>query len=368
MSRGEAAGRTKLPGRKMKKISTSLVTFSCCFALLLSGCARYSDLPSGTVKKIDIPALSPIVDREAISVPVAELKAPPSTEYRIGPNDVLYININGRPEFLVIGTNQNSKIQGSRVDGSGNIQLPIVGPVHVAGLSLSQAQEKIRKSLRTYLKDPWVVVEIAEYRSHPLYLLGQFRASGTYYMDRPLTLLQGIALGNGFDANADLRGARLNRNNRIMAVDVHDLLLNGSSNQNVWLQPGDTIFIPDNRNQVVFVFGAVKKPGPVPMLQGGLNLAQAIATAELRDVGYDFRHVRIIRSLSVTRGELLVVDFDKILRGKALPLQLAAGDIIYVPKSIVGSWNDVINEMLPTLQAVSAVLQPFVNIKFLSED
>jgi len=260
-----------------------------------------------------------------------------------------------------------AKDRTSRVDGQGNIQLPKVGLVHVAGLTLAQAQKRITEKLRKYLKDPWVVVEVAQFRSKPLYLLGQFRESGTHYMDRPLTLMQGIALGHGFDAAAYLRGARLNRNNRIVPVDIYELLYNGNQAQNVWLQPGDTIFIPDNRNQQVFVFGAVKKPGPVPMMQGGLNLAQAIGSAELRDTGYDFKHVRIIRSLSPTRGELLVVDFDKILRGEALPLPLMEGDIVYVPRSHFGAWNDVLREMLPTLEAISTILQPFVQVKFLSD-
>ena len=63
----------------------------------------------------------------------------------------------------------------------------------------------------------------------------------------------------------------------------------------------------------------------------------------------------------------MVVDFDKIMRGDALPLVLRNGDIIYVPKSNLGGWNDAIAEILPSLQAFSAVLQPFVNIKYLSQ-
>jgi polysaccharide export outer membrane protein len=333
----------------------------------LAGCAGYVDIPAGSVKRVDYALSSPVLEKQEISVPQIKLEAPPSHVYLIGLNDVLYVNVNGRSEFLVTGTSNNTKIQGSRVDGRGNIQLPMVGSVHVAGLSLAQAQTIIQKRLRKYLKNPWVVVEVAEYRGHPLYLLGQFKTPGTFFMDRPLTLTQGIALGNGFDASADLRGARLNRDNRIMPVDVYDLLLNGNSAQNAWLKAGDSIFIPDNRNSQVFVFGAVKKPGPVPMLQGGLNLAQAIGSAELRDTGYDFKHIRIIRSLSTTKGELLVVDFDKILRGEALPVQLIAGDIVYVPRSHIGAWNEAINEMLPSLQAISALLQPFVNIKYLTD-
>ncbi|RII27951.1 MAG: sugar transporter [Geobacter sp.] len=343
------------------------------FLFLPAGCATYSDLPAGTRKSIDDPAVADtstaVVEREAVAVPTVPAEPPPSADYVIGANDVLYININGKQEFLVTPLgNSNSKVQGSRVDGNGRVNLPLVGPVEVAGLTLSQAQTHIQDALRKYLANPWVVVEVAEYKSRPLYLLGQFRASGTYYMDRPLTLVQGVALGNGFDGAANLRGARLTRDSRIVPVDVYDLLTRGETGQNIWLKSGDTIYIPDNKTQQVFIFGAVKKPGPVPMPTSGLNLAQAIASAELREIGYDFHHIRIIRSLSTTRGELLVVDFDRVLRGDALPIQLQEGDIIYVPKSALGNWNDAINEILPSLQAISAVLQPFVQVKFLSHN
>ena len=343
-----------------QRVLATLFLLTC--LLQLAGCVTYTDVPAGTRKSIT--ELSPpIVERQAVVVPTLVPEPPPSGDYLIGVNDVLAININGRPEFAASA----ATIKGSRVDGNGRIHLPLVGAVPVAGLSLTEAQTRIQDASRKFLQDPWVVVEVAEYRSRPLYLLGQFRASGTYYMDRPLTLVQGVALGSGFDSTANLRGARLNRDNRIVPVDVYDLLTNGDQTQNVWLKSGDTLYIPDNRNQQVFIFGSVKKPGPLPIPAGGINLAQAIASAELRDVGYDFRYVRIIRSLSTTRGELLVVDFEKMLRGETLPFQLAEGDIVYVPRNRLGNWNDAIAEILPSLQVISAILQPFVSIKYLSD-
>jgi polysaccharide export outer membrane protein len=333
--------------------------------LAVAGCAPYRDLPSGSVKAIDCA----VVERQAVTV-TANLAddAPPSPDYVIGAGDVLFVNVNGRPELSTNGLGNTVKIAGSRVDGSGAIQLPLAGAVGVAGLTVPQAAARVADAYRPYLRDPWAVLEVAEFRSRPLYLLGQFRRSGVVYMDRPLTLLQGIGLGDGFDTQANIRAARLIRNNRIMPVDLYDLLVNGDQTQNIWLQPGDTVFLPDSRNQQVFVFGAVKKPGPVPIPQSGLSLSQAIASAELREIGYDFRHVRVIRSYSPTKGELMVVDFDRILRGESLPVALREGDIVYVPKSGVGTWNDAIAEILPSLQAVSAILQPFVQIKFLSDD
>jgi polysaccharide biosynthesis/export protein len=331
----------------------------------LSACSRYRDLPAGTVRSI---SSSAVVSKEVVSVPTPPPAPAPSKDYQVGAGDVLLVNVNGRPEFTVASPGGGGKVQGSRVDGAGSLHLPLVGKVQVAGLTISAIEQKLAASYRKYLQEPWVVVEVAEYKSLPLYLLGQFRASGTYYMDRPLTLAQGLALGSGFDAaSANLRGARLSRDGKIYPVDLADLLLHGDTKQNVWLKGGDTIYIPDNRNQQVFIFGAVKKPGAVPMPPAGLSLAQAIASAELRDIGYDFRHVRIIRSLSTTRGELLVVDYDKVLRGEALPIQLMEGDVVYVPKSNFGTWNDVIAEILPSLQLVSNMLQPFVSIKYLSK-
>ena len=337
----------------------------------LTGCAGYIDLPAGTVKQIR----SAVVSKKQVTVPAVKPTPPPSKEYTIGIGDVLSVSSNcpgkfagARMEAGGIGVLPSETVLGSRVDGSGNIQLPKVGLVHVAGLDMAEAQAVIRKSFRKYVKDPWVVVEVAEFRSKPIYLLGQFKNPGTFYLDRPLTLTQGIAMGSGFETTAYLRGARLNRNNKIIPVDVYDLLFNGNPTQNIWLKAGDTIYIPNNSSQQVFVFGAVKKPGPIPMLQNGLNIAQAISSAKLLDTRYNFKHVRIIRSLSATRGELMVVDFEQILRGEALPLPLMEGDIIYVPRGRMGAWNDAIGEMLPSLQTISAILQPFVQLKFLSSD
>lgn len=351
----------------MIKLYTTPVRFLLLVTLLFlpAGCAPYRDLPAGTVMQVNSSA---VIERQEVSVPTIPVGPPPPTEYTIGPNDVLYVNVSGHPELLVAPGGTNTKVNGSRVDGTGTINLPLVGKVKVGGLTVPQAQTRIARALAKYLNNPWVVVEIAEYRSHPLYLLGSFRQPGTIFMDRPLTLLQGIAMGGGFDTNANLRGARLTRQGKIVPVDVYDLLTKGEPGANVWLKSEDTIYMPDGRATPVFIFGAVKKPGPVPVPLGGINLAQAIASAELRDTGYNINHVRIIRSLSTTRGELLVIDFERVLRGEALPIPLMEGDIVYVPKSAFGTWNDIIADILPTLQAVSSALQPFVSIEYLKRN
>jgi polysaccharide export outer membrane protein len=331
--------------------------------IILCSCAGHEGLKAGLHKKVETLA-PPVVERIPVSVTPAPPDPPPaSLDYQVGIGDILGVSVYARPDMSTAGGGK-----GSRVDGSGNIHLPLVGQVKAAGMTVSAIRDNVESALKKYVQDPSVVVEVLEYRSKPLYLIGQFRAPGVHYMDRPMTLLQGITLGSGFDGAANLRGVRLLRDKKIAPVDIYSLILDGRIEQNVWLRPGDTIFIPDNRTQNVFVFGSVGKPGPVPMAQGRINILEALAIADPRSVGSDIENVRIIRSLTTTTGELLVVDVARIRRGETLPMQLMEGDVVYVPKSVFGTWNDALAELLPSLQLINSLLQPFVMINYLNQN
>jgi polysaccharide export outer membrane protein len=332
---------------------------------LMGGCASYTDLSPGSSMPVEG---SPVISSQEINVQPFVDVVPPSLDYRVGPGDVLYVNVNGVQEMGSPAMQSASKIQGNRIDGSGNIHLPLVGSVHIAGQTLSEVETTLKAVYSIYLNDPWILVEVATYKSQPLYLIGQFRQSGTLYMDRPLTLLQGISEGGGLLDTANLSSARLVRGKQTLAVDLFALLNGGDQSQNVWLQPGDTIYVPDEKNLNVFVFGAVDKPGPVPMPNGRLTLPQALASADLDEIRGNVGYIRIIRSHSAIKGELLVVDLDATLRGNAMPFVLKEGDIVYVPRGSVGNWNEAIEEILPSLQVISAMLSPFVQIEYLRDN
>jgi len=330
--------------------------------LIPGGCASYKDLSPGTSIPVEG---APVVSSQEVNAEPFVDSQPPSLDYRVGPGDVLFINVNGVPEMGSPVMPSTSKIQGNRIDGSGNLHLPLVGSVHVDGQTLSEVETTLKAVYAIYMNDPWIVVEVATYKSQPLYLIGQFRQSGTLYMDRPLTLLQGISEGGGLLDTANLSSARLVRGKQTLAVDLYALLNGGDQSQNIWLQSGDTIYVPDEKNLNVFVFGAVHKPGPVPMPNGQLTLPQALASAGIDEIRGLTGYVRIIRSHSAIKGELLVVDLEATLRGNAMPFLLKEGDIIYVPRSRVGNWNEAIEELLPSLQVISALLSPFVQIEYL---
>lgn len=356
--------------RREKLFSAVLLLVS---LILFTGCASSEPkLKDGMLKEIS----SSVVERKTVDVSLEEDDQRLSFDYQVGPGDVLAVNVSGRPEFQSAGTSApggaagqgatNTASKGFRVDSVGNMYLPIVGAVKVNGLTVEQIQIQLKEIFREYILDPWVLVDIVEHKSRPVNLLGQFTAPGTIYMDRPYHLLEAIAAGKGMTPVGNLRYARLVRNKRLIAVDIYRLLLEGDTRQNILLKPGDTIYIPENTMQSVLVAGVVKIQGPVPMKNGQLTLTQAVALAGIADTGYD-RNIRIIRSYSPTRGELIVVDLEKVLRGEALPFPLMDGDIVYVPKSGITTWNQALNEVLPTLQTIGAILNPFVQIKYLTD-
>jgi polysaccharide export outer membrane protein len=357
---------------------SSLLPASLLLLLCITGCATaYRDLPAGTHLTVTAgQSTSAIVERQIETIPSLAPAPPPPADYLIGCGDLLSVTIYGHPELGtaasgagatggVAAAAATTRSAGSRVDENGNLRLPLVGSVAIAGLSQAKAEEKLSVAYKALLKEPWVTVEVVEHHSRPLFFFGSFRKPGVVYMDRPMTLLQGIALAE-VDTAASLRSARLSRSGKVQPVDIYELLANGDQRQNVWLQAGDAIYLPDKSAQQIFIFGAVKKAGPMP-LTGPLSLAQALAAADPNIVGSDMLRVRIIRSLSPTKGELLVVDFDKVMRGEAVPIMMTAGDIVYLPRTPLGTWNDTINEILPSLQACSALMQPFVTIKYLSD-
>jgi len=303
-----------------------------------------------------------VMTYEAVTLATENI-APPS-EYRVGPGDVMFISVNGLPEFGSSPvTTSESRVLGTRVDGTGSIQLPYLGATHVSKMTLREIQAKLKKDFQKFLVDPWVVVEMVEHRSKPIYLVGQFRQSRAYYMDRPINLVQGLSLGGGVTDKADLRNARIQRNGKVLPVDIYRLLNEGDLSQNIWLHAEDTIYVPDNVEQRVFVLGSVPQPGPIAMVHGKMTLVQALTDAGGAErTGSAIRYVRIIRSISATRGELLVLNYERILRGEALDFPLVQGDIVYVPRSGLGSWNDTLKQILPTMQAVSSALTPFALI------
>jgi lipopolysaccharide/colanic/teichoic acid biosynthesis glycosyltransferase/protein involved in polysaccharide export with SLBB domain len=359
--------RLPLPGIPRAKTMSALLSVP--VALLLAGCAETLERDSfssvdGNVMSRPVPwqagaPAAPIVEHETVSVDTLP-RGEVDPIYRLGPGDRLEVNVVGEPgmEALMV-----------QVDRGGDIQLPMLDNVQAAGLSLGELQIRLKEGYGIHFMEPWVVVQLREPLSRPLYLLGEFNQPGIVHMTSETNLIQALGAGRGLTDRAYTRGSRLIRDDKIVAVDINSLLNGGRMDQNVWLQPNDTIFVPGLDDLRIFVLGAVAAPGALEVTNGPLTLADAITRGGGPRRGEaNLEEVRIIRSNSPVSGELFVVDFTRITQGLAMDMPLEPGDIVYVPANGMGGWNDVIQAISPTILTISRALDPFVLAKAFTED
>jgi polysaccharide export outer membrane protein len=185
-----------------------------------------------------------------------------------------------------------------------------------------------------------------------------------------MDLLDALALGGSVDiSNADLYQAYVAKGKVKLPIDLHALLIDGDLSQNITLGSGDDIVIPPSTNEDAFVFGSVGKPGPIEFKSGALSLLQALAAAGMDLTNYtnaELSQIRLIRAHGAS-AELMVIDARKILQGGAPNFALEPGDIVFVPPTEIASWNQVLNQLIPSLNTISGLLNPFVSIKYLSQ-
>jgi len=289
--------------------------------------------------------------------------------YILGPNDLLGITVYEHPELSVPAP--SSPIPGALITGDGTVSLPLVGEVQLAGLSVSQAEALLDNAFGQYVKGASVNLQLIKPDSMRYYLLGAFNDPGVKYPGKTMSLLEALALGGSVNmAQADLYQAYVANGDQKLPIDLHALLAEGDLSQNFVLASGDAIVVPTAADENAYVFGAVGKPGPVPFDAGALSLLQAISAAGMDLTSYtDARlsDVRVIRAEG-DRATFMVVDAQKILEGQAMPLALQPGDIVFVPPTAVATWNQVLSQLLPSLQTVATGLQPFVSIRYLQRN
>lgn len=166
---------------------------------------------------------------------------PAADDNALGPGDVFGVRVFGEAELS----------QDYRVAPDGTIDFPYVGRVHVQGMTPTETADALRQQLhdRQILVNPQVSVIIREFNSRRINILGQVAHPGTFPFEQNMTIVQAVSLAGGFTALANQRSVRLTRRLRRSGTQSYeipvDLIATGRAS-NVYLAPGDTIFVPEN--------------------------------------------------------------------------------------------------------------------------
>jgi polysaccharide export outer membrane protein len=327
----------------------------------------------------------------------AETRERQTEDYRIGPQDLLDINIFEAPEL-------NRTV---RVSENGEVSLPLLGGIHVVRLTARELENTLAAKLREFLKDPHVSVMVTAIESHPVSVIGEVNKPGVFQVRGSKTLLEMLSMAQGLAPDAGdevlvMRNAGYNRgqddsgqttqtesgktdrkdadgikratgpddnakdgtlknnatasttekNNEMvsmagtndastthgqqgdtLAINLRHLLNSRDPGLNVPIYAGDIVKV--TRAGIVYVVGAVRKPGGFTVKGNEqMSLLKAIALAEGLSSTSSKGHTRIIRTDEGSgKRSEIPVQLGKILDGKAPDMNLQAADIVFVPSS-----------------------------------
>ena len=290
------------------------------------------------------------------------------SDYRIGPEDVLEINVFEAQEL-------NRQV---RVSAGGEISIPLLGGVRAAGLTPRELEITLQELLRrTYMKDPHVSVFVRDMQSHPISVMGAVRKPGVFQVRGAKSLLEVLSLAEGLsdDAGEDvfiMRGAGLSNNSvslvsdfasgaepdhprpnifqanasgpsstrsdpsseNVTEVNLKNLLDSADPHYNPLVYPGDIVKV--TRAGIVYVVGDVRKPGGFTLKSSKkLSVVQAIALSEGVLPTAAKSGARIFRTdpQSGERKETRL-DLGKIMSGRSPDPVLESNDILFVPNSV----------------------------------
>jgi polysaccharide biosynthesis/export protein len=195
-------------------------------------------------------------------------RIPVTDDYMIGPGDEVLIRAWGQIDL-------DSRLV---VDRGGEVFLPKVGALAVAGLKYQQLPEYLRTAIGRVFRNFDLTVNLGQLRSIQVFVVGQARRPGSYTVSSLSTLVNALFASGGPSPSGSMRHIQLKRNNAVITeFDLYDLLLKGDKSKDARLLPGDVIYIPPTGPSIAMA-GSVNVPA-IYELRDGTTLGRAIEMA-----------------------------------------------------------------------------------------
>ncbi len=287
-------------------------------------------------------------------------------EYLVGPGDVLAINYwaPSRDE----GFKQTAYTTAVRPDGK--ISFIFADDIKVSGSTAGEIRNTLTRLAQKYMREPRIEVVVKEYKSKGALLFGQINqisvlqqggisGPGRYALVGKTRVLDLIVAAGGVvsgkdTGNGDLRQVELVRQGKRYSLNLYNAMFRGDVSDNVVVDDGDTITVPELPTfaERIYVFGQVNSQG-IMKLKDSQDLLTAIALSGGTTKVAIKTDVKIIREYKERQGKpiILSANLDQILMQGDLAqnIRLKDGDVIYVPRSVIGDVNEFIDNLTPSL-------------------
>lgn len=275
--------------------------------------------------------------------------------YRIGPGDLIDINVSQSPQLTRAGV---------RVNNLGMIQLPMLDEELQAGCRTErELAEQIKEKYKKFLLNPYITVAVQQFNSNPVAVIGAVNTPGRVQLQRPVRLLELLANANGPAERAGTT-VEIIRNRSLPFCDGSQLVMTGglgdelitlsladtfkgTEGANPYVRAGDIVRIPDVDIIKAYIVGNVRNPTSIS-LNDQVTLSQAIAMAGGLAAGAQSDKIIIRRRLqgSINPTEI-TANLKEINLRKKDDILLQSNDIVEVPGPRKSFWGDFARSFLP---------------------
>jgi len=370
---GEVKGMLTNEGRGMRRAAITVAAVLLLLPIFGSGCAPRAKPAANPAlgraqgsPAVDVGDLMSSQDRARLEALAAARAQESSADgYRIGPDDLLEIRIPdlldvqgaapmARPAAGALGPTAVAAApasQGMRVNDRGDVTLPLIGTMHAEGLTATELEAEIARRLMKdgILRQPRVSVQIVEYRSRVVAVIGSVERPGLYPLTRPRATLADMIWAAGGPAkeagrvvefapvadSAPVSPEEAAHTSAPVRLDLEALLhapVDHGRGLNPRVRPGDVITVSPAGS--VLVDGWVQKPGSYPVTRG-LTLSGALAAAGGDLFPADRRHATVKRVLGPGEERSFTVDLVAVADGRAADVPITDGDVVRVPASTI---------------------------------
>ncbi|MCD6303782.1 MAG: polysaccharide export protein [Planctomycetes bacterium] len=253
--------------------------------------------------------------------------------YRVGPGDVLEVNVIGA------GQVESAAAVRARVYRDGTIELPLAGSIKVAGMDLEQVEKAIQKQYEAKVyKEAVIHAEVVEPETTDVLVTGAVAAPGLVRLRRTQRNLLYAIVGAGgvsTEASGKVTLQRVRKPGEKVTANLLDPQGLRKALAMAPLENGDIIKVEAAQPNTIFVGGLVNVPSPQTYPPGTrVTVLQALAAAAGLRTDVLPREATLIRRMPDGKDVQVKLDLDKLQRGEAPNITLAAGDILWVPHTL----------------------------------
>tara|TARA_B100000674_G_scaffold499222_1_gene542927 strand:- start:2962 stop:4779 length:1818 start_codon:yes stop_codon:yes gene_type:complete len=238
----------------------------------------------------------------------------PDSSYTLDTGDILSIQLIGQEDF----------IESFTVRGDGSINIPDIGKLTVAGLSLKDASSLIKTKVENIYIGTDAYISLDEIRDVNVLISGNAKNPGVYTLTGNSNILHALSVAGGINEYGSYREINLVRNGSVVeTLDVYDLLIGGEYKLDRRLRSGDVIFVESIKN-IVSVDGAVKRPAKYELKEGE-SLYKVIEYSNGVKQTADTGNISLERMLDGSLKSIKVVNTSQFNSIEAID-----GDLVYI--------------------------------------